>query len=284
MILRAIPDEWGPKFERDGGAVTRTHTGPNSIHFTTPAHIALVMFNAQPRRQIALNSDRKTVGVAPVGSLEIVPAQSELFARWMVEKQSLLVAVDSSRLERLAGLEFEKDTFELHPPKLGFVDDEAHILARRMRQEVENAELGSEECLDALITVFATYLLRNYSSLKSRAPHYFNGGLPMGAWRRVNDFIQNHLSEPLTLERLATIAHLSPGHFARAFKQTTGQSPHQYVISSRLAQARSLIVSTDAPLSHIAKSTGFSSNSHMTAMMKRAWRTTPTAFRRKRQD
>lgn len=281
-MLSGIPDEWGPKFQRDGGAVTRTHTGPNSIHFTAPAHLALIMFTAQPRRQIALNSDQKTIGVAPVGSLEIVPEQSELFASWAVEKQNLLVAVDPARLERLAGMEFDRDTFELHPPKLGVVDEEAHTLARWMRQEVENADLGNAESLDALVTLFATYLLRNHSSLKCRQSRLFNGGLPPGVWRRVNDFIQGHLSEHLSLEELASVAHLSPSHFARAFKQTTGQSPHQYVISSRLAHARSLIVSSNTPLNQIAKSAGFSSNSHMTAMMRRAWRTTPTEFRRQR--
>ncbi|RDJ19763.1 AraC family transcriptional regulator [Bosea caraganae] len=279
-MLRGIPDEWGPKFERDGGAVARTRTGPNAIHFTAPAHMVLVMFTAQPQRQVALNSDKKAIGLAPVGSLEIIPQHSELFARWVVEKQNLLVAVDGTRFERLAGLEFDRDTFELHPPKLGFVDDEAYALARRMRQEVENADLGSEESLDALVTVFSTYLLRNYSSLKGHQPRVFNGGLPPGVWRRVNDFIQGHLSEHLSLERLAAIAHLSPSHFARAFKQTTGQSPHQYVISSRLAHARSLIASSDTPLSQIAMSTGFSSNSHMTAMMRQVWGATPTEFRR----
>jgi AraC family transcriptional regulator len=281
-MLRGVPDEWGPKFQRDGGAVTRTHTGPNAIHFTAPVHMALIMFTPQPGRQIALNSDQKTTGVAPAGSLEIVPEQSELFARWAVEKQNLLVAVDAARLERLAGEEFDRDTFELYPLKLGFVDDKAHTLARWMRHEVENTDFGSGECLDAQITVFATYLLRNHSSLKDRPSRLFNGGLSAGVWRRVNDFIQAHLSAHLSLEQLASVAHLSPSHFARAFRQTTGQSPHQYVISSRLSYARNLIVSTDASLSGVAKSAGFSSNSHMTAMMRRTWQATPTEFRRSR--
>lgn len=280
-MLSGIPDEWGPKFQRDGGAVTRTHTGPSSIHFTASVHMVLLMFTAQPQRQIALNSDRRTTGIAPVGTIEIIPAQSELFARWTVEKQNLLVALDPTRLERLAGMEFERDLFELYPPKFGFVDENAHAIARWMRQELENPDLACAESLDALVTLFATHLLRNYSSLKDRSLYVFNGGLPPGSWRRVDEFIQEHLSEHLSLERLAAIVSLSPSHFARAFKQTIGQSPHQYVISARLAHARNMIVNSNAPLSQIAKSTGFSSNSHMTAMMRRAWRVTPTEYRRR---
>lgn len=280
-MLEGIPEEWGPKFELNGGAATRTHTGPNEIQFTAPAHMALVMFTAQPGRQIALNTDRRIVGVAPVGSLEIVPAQSELFARWAVEKQNLLFAVEPARLERLAGAEFDADTFELHPPQLGLVDDHAVTLARLMRQELETGDLGSAEALDALVTLFATYLLRNYSSLGQRAPRAFKGGLLPSTWKKVNDYIHAHLSEILSLERLASVANLSPSHFVRAFKETAGQAPHQYVISTRLAYARSLILSTSMPLSHVAKAAGFSSNSHMTAMMKRAWNVTPSEFRRK---
>lgn len=282
-MLSGVPDEWGPKFQLDGGAVTRTHTGPNSIHFTASTHMALVLLTAQPQRQVALNSDRKTEGLAPAGALEIIPVQSELFARWVVEKQNLLVAVDSGHLEQLAGMEFDRDSFELRPPKLGVVDAQAHMLARWMRREMEAKELGCEESLDAQVTLFSIHLLRNYSSLKGRSTSIFNGGLSSNAWRRVNDFIQAHLTESLSLKKLATVAGLSPSHFARAFKHTTGQSPHQYVIAARLAYARHLIVETEAPLSEVARIAGFSSNSHMTSMMKQVWGTLPKQYRQMRQ-
>lgn len=282
-MLSGVPDEWGPKFQLDGGAVTRTHTGPNSIHFTAATHMALVLLTAQPQRQVALNSDRKMEALAPAGALEIVPVQSELFARWVVEKQNLLVAIDPGHLEQLAGMEFDRDSFELHPPKLGVVDAQAHMLARWMRREMEAKELACKESLDAQVTLFSIHLLRNYSSLKGRSTSIFNGGLSSSAWRRVNDFIQAHLTESLSLKKLATVAGLSPSHFARAFKHTTGQSPHQYVIAARLAYARHLIVETEAPLSEVAKITGFSSNSHMTSMMKQVWGTLPKQYRQMRQ-
>ncbi|CAA0107353.1 HTH-type transcriptional activator RhaS [Starkeya nomas] len=281
-ILGGIPDEWGPKFEHDGGAATRTHTGPNAIRFTAPAHMALVLLTPQPGRQIALNSDRKITGFAPVGSLEIIPADSDIFARWKTEKQNVLVAADSSRLARLAGLEFDKDSFELRPPRLGFVDDMAHMMALRIRREVENFELGCEETLDALVTLFATHLLRNYSSLSKAPPRIRSAGLTYAAWSKVNEFIQAHIGRTLTLEELAAIANLSPSHFSRAFRQTTGQSPYQYVISSRLVQARDLIVNTDTPLNVVASAVGFTSHSHMGMVMRRAWGMTPSECRQER--
>lgn len=278
-MLSSIPEAWGPKFQHDGGAVTRTHTGPDTIEFKAPAHMMIIMFNPQPGREIGLNSDRRAIGMAPMGSLEIVPDQSELFARWRKEKQSLLVAVQPERLRDLAGMEFDNETFELHPPTLGHTDRKAHKLACNMRYEIENRELAWRENLDALITAFSIHLLRNYSSLRPSPPRRFTGGMAPSTWRRINDFIHGHLNETLTLKQLAIIAGLSPSQLARAFRQTAGQSPHQYIIGCRLMLARHLIVSTDMPLEKISRTVGFSSNSHMTATMQRAWHKTPTDLR-----
>lgn len=242
-----------------------------------------MFFTTEPRWHIALNSDRKVIGVAPAGALEIVPAQNEVFARWTQDKQSLRLDIRPERLKRLAGQEFEKETFELQPPKHGLVDDHVRALARLLRHEVENPDFATPESLDALVTVFSTHLLRTYSSLKGRPSRVFAGGLPALSWGRVRDFIQANFAEPLSIEQLASIVQLSPSHFARAFKQTTGQTPHQYVISVRLTNARDWILNTDTPLSQIAKSAGFSSHSHMTAAMQNNWSMGPRELRRTHQ-
>ena len=278
-MLDSIPDDWGPKFEKNSAGVAHTHIGPSQIEFIAPGHVALVMLTAQSGRRFSLNSDRKISGTAPVGSFEIIPAASELFAEWSVEKENMLVAFSPERLQPLAGMEFDNETFEFRPPDLGHVDRRAYELARWMRFEVENQEFGSVESLDALVTIFGIHLLRNYTSLKSHASGQTNGGLPPVLWRRVNDYIQAHLAEELTLERLAIVTGLSPSHFGRAFKQTCGQSPHQYVISCRLNRARELICNTKLSFNQVATTVGFSSNSHMTAVMKRDLGVTPSMLR-----
>lgn len=239
----------------------------------------LVFFTPERHWQIATNTDRRSAGIAPAGALEIVPAGSDVFAEWSSEKHSLRLDIDDARLKRLANTEFGKDAFELYPPRLGFVDEKAHSLARLMRCEVQCPSFGSDETLDALTTVFAAHLLRSYSSLGKRHSRRATGGLSPSAWRRVDEFIRANLSASLPLEQLASNAGLSPIHFLRAFKHMSGQSPHQYVLTCRLSHARNLITTTDIPFSQIATIVGFSSNSHMTAAMKKAWNTTPSEFR-----
>lgn len=279
-MLNAIPDHWGPKFQFDGAAVTRTHTGPNSIGFDAPAHMALVLFTPQPRRQLALNSDRRTCGAAPAGALEIMPRQSRLYARWEVEKESLLVAFVPLRLRGLAGAEFDNADFDFRPPALGVIDEEAHWLARQMRYELENEALAGRERLDALLTLFGVHLLRRHSSLVPAATRIFAGGFRPKVWRRVEDFIDAHLHEHLSLERMAAEAGLSPSHFVRAFRQTTGQTPHLYITEMRLNRARNMIEQSSTSLAQVARSLGFSSHSHMTALIRRHWGVTPSELRR----
>jgi AraC family transcriptional regulator len=284
-LLRSIPNSWGPKFGAESGAVTQTRTGPNEIILTTPANLALVMLTPQPNREIALNSDRKSIALAPVGSIEIVPAGSELFARWTVDKENLLLALDPQRLARLAGMEFDNQDFELLPPKIGVVDRKALFLTHLIREEFQRGDAANELCFDGLITLFAAHLLRSYSSLRDNRPeHVLRGGLSPRAWRGVNDYIQDNLSEQLSIAHLAALANLSPSHFLRAFQRTSGQAPHQYIVAQRLALAERLIKATDIPLADVAKSTGFSSNSHMTATMKRQRGLTPTDLRREAQQ
>ncbi|WP_448955015.1 helix-turn-helix domain-containing protein [Labrys neptuniae] len=264
----------------DGAAVACTRTGPNSIRYVQQAHTILVHLAAQPQWELAINSDRRIAGIAPVGSISVVIAQSDAFAGWTAEKQSMRLDISPARLQRAAGAEFDKETFELQPPRFGFIDKQAHTLALWIQRELEHGDACTPETLDALVTVYSTHLLRNYSSFSQRSPVPINGGLLPTAWGRVKDFIYDNLEESLTVEQLALIARLSPSHFMRAFKQTTGQSPHQFVIAARLAHARALTLNTDMPFSLIAKSAGFTNNSHMTALMKRIWGVTPSEIRR----
>lgn len=279
-LLENIPNSWGPKFEGNSGAATRTRTGPGEIAFTAPSHMALVMFTPQPNREISLNSDVRSSFLAPAGAVEIVPEGSELFARWVTSKENLLVALAPDRLERLAGLEFQRNEVVFQPAKAGHVDARAHMLASLIREEFHRADRVDDLYMDSLITVFSTYLLRNYTALGDcRAPNP-RGGLPGHVWKRVDEYIRSNLSERLAVETLASVAGLSPSHFLRAFRETAGTPPHQYVLALKLEKAGEIIQSTSIPLAQVARMAGFSSHSHLSATMQRLWSLSPSELRR----
>jgi len=103
--------------------------------------------------------------------------------------------------------------------------------------------------------------------------------LPLHVLRRVRDHIESNLESTLDLATLAAIAGVSPSHFSRCFRNTTGVTPHAYVMQQRLKTAELLIASTPLCLTEIAMRTGFADHSHFTRRFNRRTGVTPRAFR-----
>ncbi len=281
-MLNMVPDNWGPKLFADSGCVTRTRTGPNAIRYDTPGHYAIILLTPQPRRIMAVSSDRRQVFGAAAGTLELVPASTELFAEWSCDKENFLFGLPPSKLREVAIAEYEDDRTDLALLKPGHIDRRAFALASMLGTEFSRAEEGAvnELFVDSLLTVFSTHLLRQYGRRRTRS--FIRGGLPVSALRRVEDYIHGHLDERLPLLDLAAVSGYSPSHFVRAFRQSTGMAPHQYIVRLRLRRAESLLLEMKAPLAEIARRTGFGTHSHLTATMKRYWGTTPSELRRQR--
>lgn len=92
-------------------------------------------------------------------------------------------------------------------------------------------------------------------------------------------FINEHLTDPLTLEDLAAQVSLSPFYFSRLFKRETGFSPHGYVITARVNTAKFLLKSSDSSIKDICFSTGFASESSFCTTFKKVTGTTPSEYR-----
>jgi AraC-like DNA-binding protein len=104
-------------------------------------------------------------------------------------------------------------------------------------------------------------------------------GLPSPGLRRVCDFIQDNLNRPLTLMELSTVVHMSPYHFARLFKQSTGVPPHHFVLGQRIARASLLLRPARPPIAAVARLVGFRTPSHFTTAFRRMIGITPSAYR-----
>ena len=117
----------------------------------------------------------------------------------------------------------------------------------------------------------------------ARAPPRMNSRIYLTAARlkRVTEFVQTHLADDIGLGALAAAAELSPFHFSRVFKLTTGEAPYRYVRSRRLERARMLLETTLTPLSEIALACGFANQSHFTAAFTQATGLSPGRHRRR---
>jgi AraC family transcriptional regulator len=101
--------------------------------------------------------------------------------------------------------------------------------------------------------------------------------------RRVLDYISDHISENITLEKLAAVAEYSAYHFARKFALATGISPGRYVSQRRLESAMMDLTNGKMSLAEIALNAQFSSQASFTRAFHRATGTTPSEYRRRRR-
>lgn len=144
-------------------------------------------------------------------------------------------------------------------------------MARMAFDELQRGteSMGSNLYADSVANVLAVQLLREYSSHKIPPEKRYVSGLTNKKLAFVLDLIESDLSEDLSLTVLAKAAGLSEYHFLRMFKQSTGYTPHQYVINQRVERAKELLKNTDMTITEIAYLLGFSTPSHFTHLFRR---------------
>jgi AraC family transcriptional regulator len=103
--------------------------------------------------------------------------------------------------------------------------------------------------------------------------------LPAYRLRRVTQIMEADLTREFSLERLASAAEMSPFHFSRLFKRSTGLSPSQYFIRLRMTEARRLLRETGEPVIQVGLAVGYESASHFSQIFRREVGVSPSAYR-----
>ncbi len=107
------------------------------------------------------------------------------------------------------------------------------------------------------------------------------------AYPEINEvikYIQDHIDEPLSLDRLARYAAYSPYHFTRIFKERVGVPPHYYISSVRLQKAKNLLLTTELSVRDIGLEAGQQSLGTFTTRFTERVGVSPAQFRHSRQQ
>jgi AraC-like DNA-binding protein len=145
-------------------------------------------------------------------------------------------------------------------------------------QETTNKEPGSKHASllivqQIIIDLFRTRMINNERTTENNTYS--------SVWMTdILAYINDHLSEPLTLTKLANKSLVSPSHFSRVFKETTGIGLIVYLNTKRVFKAKELLVETDHTVSHIAEICGFESMSHFHRIFKKYIHMTPANYRK----
>jgi AraC family transcriptional regulator len=251
------------------------------LHHPALTHHMLVLF-ARPPDALDLRYDGVTRHVPPpTGSISLVPSGTPVQVRSSGRKDELHIFLEPGVVARVAAEAFDLDPARVSVPPLDGLDlPSLRAAMRAVDAELTAGAAGGRLAAEALATVLAVQLLRQVLAPR-RPARGRDGALPRGTLRAVVAYIEDHLDAGLTLEQMATAAHLSPYHFARRFKAATGMPPHQYVIARRVERAQPLLhPDRDLTLAEIAARVGFSDHSQFSRHFKRVVGVTPQHFRR----
>lgn len=97
--------------------------------------------------------------------------------------------------------------------------------------------------------------------------------------KKVIDYIEAHLEEELTLDRLAKESSYSKFYLARIFKEDTGSTVYKYIQRRRLDKAAEQLIYTDDTIAEIAYQAGYSSQQAFTEAFRKAYHLTPKIYR-----
>jgi AraC-like DNA-binding protein len=160
----------------------------------------------------------------------------------------------------------------------GAYDRVMYGLANALVDQVEHASERSALFIDHIALAFYAHVIKAYGN--GTVPDAsVAGGLSPWQLRRVLDFITTHLGGDPTIAELARECALSPGYFARAFRRTTGITPHQWLVRKRVERAKALLLGGRAGLADIAATCGFVDQSHFTRVFTKLEGDSPGRWR-----
>lgn len=194
--------------------------------------------------------------------------------------QTLHIDLESSLFSRTATEIAESDPASLTLyGRAGFQDPLLAQIGLALQHELEQPTPAGKLYAQTAAQMLAVHLLRYYTTPTPRI-HEPAQGLTPRQVSLVTEYVLAHLDQDSSLSALAQHIGLSPYHFARQFRRTTGQSPHQFVLDMRIDRARQLLRETTLQLAEIALASGFANQSHLTQAFKRSVGLTPATYRR----
>ncbi|WP_440642664.1 helix-turn-helix domain-containing protein [Bradyrhizobium sp. PUT101] len=150
------------------------------------------------------------------------------------------------------------------------------VLLTALEEENANNSLFIDQLGLSLLAHFA----QTYGACARKAGQ--ESGLAPWQERRAKEIMRVRLSSNLTIADVAAECKLTPSHFARSFRRSTGVAPHEYLSRLRIEEAKRLMADTKLSLADIALICGFGDQSYFTRVFSRTIGTSPGLWRRVR--
>jgi AraC family transcriptional regulator len=220
------------------------------------------------------------------GVMDIMAADEEAFIAHDVPEapgECLLVALPPGIRERLGEASVKPGQL---PSRFGFRDAHLSDLVHALEQQCLEGEPWGGLYTESISLALASYLVTRYGESQpyprpSAVPAA--GRFTTALQRRLYQYIDERLASDVSLQMLAAFSGYSQQHFARLFRNTFNESPHQFLTRLRVEHAKRLLRSDRDSLSEIALACGFADQSHFSSVFARKTGLPPGRFRVQQQ-
>ena len=252
----------------------------------SPKHHAIIYLNRHPLDLTQRLDGQGREERVHRGEVAIIPEGRAWEWKFKGETESDVLPLcleDAFLREAARSVDLDPEGVEILPI-LGLRDPRIEQIGLLLKAEIEaEGLLGGRLYAESLATALAISLIREHSSLGRKAARKaardHAGGLSRRALKEVIDYIGDNLEKDLTLAEMAGVARMSPYHFSRLFKESTGLTPHRYVIDRRVQRAKELLCGSALPIAEIALTCGFANQGHLNRHFKRLLGVSPKALR-----
>jgi AraC family transcriptional regulator len=259
------------------GAFETAHRPMTSIvegRILSPNHLIMATLSGgADRHEISADGGHRYDGPDLPSTISFLPAGCERRLRLHnVEWRWAAIALDPAKLSATA-----RASIEALGPLSGSEDSFVwNMLAEFERLDALEGGLDATYC-DTMTLALLLYLARRYGGARVKDPSI---RLPAWRLRRVTEYIDAHLGAPIRVAELADLAQLSEGHFHRAFRETTGRTPLEFVNARRVAMAKQLLARTELSVAQTALRAGFLSPAHFARIFRSMTGQSPSQYRR----
>ena len=166
---------------------------------------------------------------------------------------------------------------ELRPHRK-FADSRLGALVAAVHAEMVAGFPSGRLFLDSVEQAMAVTLVSG-QAVRHRPVRISRGGLGPARLRKIKDLVQAKVEEDLTLDEMAQSIGLSTAHFARTFRKSTGETPHQFVVRQRLERAKTMLRAQDARVLDVAVACGFKTQQHFAQVFRDVCGISPSGYR-----
>jgi AraC family transcriptional regulator len=166
---------------------------------------------------------------------------------------------------------------ELRPSRK-FADPRLSAMVAAVHAEMVAGFPSGRLFLDSVEQAIAVTLVNGHA-VRHRPVQIYRGGLGSARLRRIRELVHAKMEDDLSLDEMAQAVGLSTAHFARMFRKSTGETPHQFVLRQKLERAKRMLRAPDARVLDVAVACGFKTQQHFAQVFRDAWRVSPTEYR-----